>query len=522
VRGAALAALAAVVLGAPGARASGFTDYGTDLEAPDEVVAVDGYFRTRGELLHNLDLDRGPTPSGELLFPVPLSDPTGQTLSRADLRLRTDLAFFVPGGGIAVKARIDALDNVALGSAPEGTPAASSSQSPDEAFLRVRRVYGEVLTPFGLLSVGRMGSHWGLGMLTHGGDCFDCDSGDASDRIAFVTPLLGHLWAFAYDFSATGPFVPDRSESRVIDIDPSANVHTLTFAALRYHSDASRARRARADRATFDYGAYVSHRWQENDVPATYLATAQPVALDRRQVMARGFTATALDGWLRLSGPGYRVELEAAWLTAEVEQPSLIPGVLLKEPTTSSQLGAALESAFGDREGVFVGGLDLGYASGDASPGFGAFPEPGASAPRPGDLDGPQAAPPFDNEVNNFRFHPDYRVDRILFREIIGTVTDATYLKPHAEVRFMHNAAGSMFASLAAVVSFAVNAESTPGGERPLGVELDPTISYVSRFGFRAALEQATLLPLSGLDNPALGLAAQPAQLWRLRLTHAF
>lgn len=504
------------------ASASGFTDYGRDLEAPEEIVELDGYFRTRGDILHNLDLDRGPTPSGELLYPVPLSDPDGQSLTRADMRLRTDLGFYVPGGGLAVKARFDMLDNVALGSAPEGIPSGSASQSTDDAFIRLRRAYGEVLTPLGYLAAGRMGSHWGLGMLTHGGDCDDCDSGDAADRIAFITPIAGHLWAAAYDFSATGPFVEHKAGSRVIDVDPSANVHTLTFAAMRYHSDVSRARRARAKKATFNYGAYVSHRWQENDVPATYLPTAQPVVVDSNQVVARGFTATALDAWLRLSGAGYRVELEGAWLTAEVEQPSLIPGLALKEPTTSSQVGVALESEFGDAEGVFRAGLDLGYASGDAAPGFGAFPEPGGRAPRPGDLDGAQAAPPFDNEVNNFRFHPDYRVDRILFREIIGTITDATYLRPHGKVRVMKNAAGSLHASLAAIASFAVNAESTPGGERALGLELDPSLIYESRFGFSAALEQATLIPFAGLDNPTLGLDATVAQLWRLRLTYGF
>ena len=40
-----------------------------------------------------------------------------------------------------------------------------------------------------------------------------------------------------------------------------------------------------------------------------------------------------------------------------------------------------------------------------------------------------------DNRIDNFRFHSDYRVDRILFREIIGTVTDAMYAKPHARLR---------------------------------------------------------------------------------------
>ena len=38
----------------------------------------------------------------------------------------------------------------------------------------------------------------------------------------------------------------------------------------------------------------------------------------------------------------------------------------------------------------------------------------------------------------------------------------------------------------------------------------------------QAALEQGTLIPLSGLDNPELGLKAKPAQVWRLRLAYGF
>ena len=50
----------------------------------------------------------------------------------------------------------------------------------------------------------------------------------------------------------------------------------------------------------------------------------------------------------------------------------------------------------------------------------------------PGQFDGPQANLPRDRTVDNFRFHPDYHIDQILFREIIGTITDAIYIRPHA------------------------------------------------------------------------------------------
>ncbi len=515
----ALSVASALLLHTAEAAASGLTDHGEDLRAPESVLRFDGYFRMRGALLYNLDLDRGPTPSGQVFYPVPL-ERTGQWLTMADMRGRADVGIFAPWGDMAIKSRIDVLDNVSLGSAPEGIPAASTTQSADNPWIRIRRLYGEVLTPLGLLSVGRMGAHWGLGMLANGGDCLDCDGGDSADRVAFVTPLAGHLWAVAYDFSATGPFELDRTGDRAIDVEPSAMVHTFSFAFANYRGPDARARRSRADKVTPEYGALLSYRFQDGDVPTSYLPTATPAPLAPGHVMSRGYDAVAADLWLRFEGKNFRIEAEAAYQHAEVTQASLIPGALYREPVTSNAFGVAFESETGDDEGRFRAGLDAGFASGDEAPGFGAFPPAVGNPPVAGDLEGPQANPPFDNQVNNFRFHPDYRIDRVLFREILGTVTDAIYLKPHLRYDLVTNIKGKLTAGLAAVVSFAAVPASTPTGERPLGVELDPTLAYVSDVGFSAAIEQGTFIPLSGLDGPSL--AAQPAQVWRLRLTYAF
>jgi uncharacterized protein (TIGR04551 family) len=519
------------------AGATGFTDVGDDLASRTEAgVSLHGGFRLRGESLYNLDLDRGLTPSGKPLFPTPASDPTGQSLSHWDMRLRTDVAIYAPGGrvailppgtGLAVKLRVDVLDNLSLGSTPDGIPSASTSQRPPEAAFRVKRAYGEFLTPVGLIAAGRMGSHWGLGMLTNGGDCPDCDSGDAADRIAFLTPVFGHIFAVAYDFSAAGPFTARRDANRTVDLDPADNVRTVTVAMLRYKTDLTRERRRRNGKSTVEYGAYVSHRWQKNDAPVSYLPTAQPGQIAGgaglpSQVIRRDFSATAVDGWFRLSLPRFRLEAEVAGLFASVGQGSLIPGVLYRHPVESRQLGAALQTEYGALDGAFGFGLDAGYASGDPSPGFGAFPGGYGTAPRRGDLDGPQANPPFDYRVDNFRFHPDFRIDRILFREIIGTVTDAIYVRPHLRWRLVKMGRGQLRFDVAAIASFAADPASTPSGKRPLGVEVDPTLSFISGVGFGLHLEYAALFPLSGLDNVAPVLRAQPAQLFRVRMDFLF
>lgn len=515
--------VACLWLAAGPAAATGFTDIGQDLEQRAETdVEVHGALRLRGQVLYNLDLDRGPGPSGEPFFPVPPGDPTGQTLTHADLRLRTDLALFVPRASLAVKLRLDVLDNLALGSRPAGPPMGSLSQEAPALAFRVRRAYGEVLLPFGVLVAGRVGSHWGLGILTNGGDCADCDSGDAGDGLALIAPLLGHVVALSYSFSSTGANTDRRDSSRFLDLEPSDDVRTLTVALLKFHNDLARERRQKADKTSFEYGLYASYRWQENDIPASYLPLGRPAELGSGQVMARGLKALALDVWLKLTTPSFRLELEGAVMLAKIDEPSLVPGALLGEPVYARQFGLALESEYGAPGDDLRVGLDAGFASGDPAPGFGPFPQLADRAGRPGDLHGAQAAPPRDRRYDDFRFHPDYRVDRILFRELIGTVTDAFYFRPHLGYRLLKVGQGELWAQLAAIASFAVEPASAPGGERPLGVELDPTLAYVNALGFQLVAEYAVLFPLAGLDNPALGLEAKPAQLFQVRLAYGF
>ena len=519
------AAIATALLLSPDARATGFQEYGQDYIPRDKTeVELSGYLRTRGEALYNLDLDRGLQPNGQPIFPVPQSDPTAQTLTHWDMRWRTDVHLYAPGSMVGVKARIDVLDNLALGSLPEGIPSATLTQRSPADVVRMRRAYGELVLPFGLLAAGRMGTHWGLGMVANGGDCLDCDSADASDRVAFITPLFDHIFALAYDFSATGPQVPRPNQSRTIGIEPTTDVRTVTFAWLHWKDDAARLRRRQAGKTTVEYGSYITHRWQDNDVPSTYVAIAQPTnpfSNGGSGVMTRGFRASAFDGWARLTFPWGRVEAEAVFLTATIDQPSVVPGLLLRDPVKSKQVGAALQSELGPIDSLVTGGLDAGYASGNAAPGFGVRQSPNAAAARPGDIDGPQAIHSGVNRIDNFKMHSDFRIDRILFREIIGAVTGAVYARPHARVRLMRAQSAELSANAAFIASRAVEASATPSGKAPLGVEVDPSLIFETH-SFLAALDYGVLFPLSGFDNVATGQTGKPAQLIRLRLNYLF
>ncbi|MFB6263663.1 MAG: TIGR04551 family protein, partial [Bradymonadaceae bacterium] len=475
---------------------------GADLREDRQTeVELDGYFRGRGELLNNLDLDRGPTPSGRHLYPLPTARPDRPWLTHGDMRLRTDVSMYPKNTQIGVHLRLDVVDNLPFGSTPRGTPLTTTAQRPVDSphALRVKRAYARALTPVGVFAVGRMGADWGLGLLANSGSCPECDYGDAADRIAWMAPIADHIWGLAFDVAYRGPTVSRRSPYRDLDLDPSDNVRTVTAAVAKYRRKWVRERRRRAGRSTIDYGLYVSHRWQRNDTPTHYrYQTDEPP--NSRQVMRRGFRATAVDGWFRWVHPVLRVELELAYIHGRIDEPSLTPGIRFDGALTSDQYGGALETEFGAPESRLTGGLDAGYASGDRAPGFGANPDDRPSPPSPGDLDGPQFAPPSDFAVNNFQFHPDYRIDRILFREIIGTVTDAAYLRPHGRWTFLKSGPSRLSAELAAPVSWAVQPASTPGGASPLGLELDPSLVYRNLRGFEVSLDYGVLFPVWMLE----------------------
>jgi len=376
-----------------------------------------------------------------------------------------------------------------------------------------------VLTPFGILAAGRMGAHFGLGIAANGGDCDDCDKGDAADRIAFVSPLAGHLFAVAFDVAARGPFTQSRDGGHAISLESTDSATGLTFAVLKMHAPATLARRSDAGLTSIEYGAYLTTRAQDNDVPSSYLPAAMPIeTFTSADLVARGFSALNYGGWLRLSRHGMRLEAELVRATAEIDNPSLIPGAEISTQVTSKQLGFAAQSD------IDVGparlGLDFGYASGDDAPGFGAYPVFGAAAPPPGSFDGAQANLPRDHTVDNFRFHPDFHIDQILFREIIGTITDAIYVRPHARATLMTVGKGQLEASAAFIASWAVEASSTPSGDKGLGFEIDPELRYVSRDGFAAAITPAVFLPGPAFDSTTL--EAKPAYAIRARLWFGF
>jgi uncharacterized protein (TIGR04551 family) len=496
-------------------------------------LTLDGYLRVRADVFHQLDLDRGPQPStGLTIWPVAAAGGNDHTLTAIDMRLRLDPTLEI-GQAVRIHVRADILDNVGWGSTPDvlpsttafagatlGTNPPTSGVSSVQDAIRVKQVWGEVTLPFGTLSAGRMGPlfNWGTGFFVNNGDCLSCDRGDTGDRIALTLPLVGHFWTVLYEMSASGPYVDNFGQQ--IPVERRSQVNTVAFAVAKWSSPEAQLRRLRAGRTLFQYGLFISYRRQDLDAPAWI----QPGGLQRgytaSDFVKRGLESVAGDLWVMVHKGGFRAELEAAMVLGDIENASTVAGVSFRQPITSRQWGGVASLSYQLRRFPIRFRAEVGLASGDDAPGFGTRFPAGQVQTQPGDLDGPQLRPPVDTTIDNFRFSPDYQVDLVLWRRILGQVTDAIYVKPSIRLGPFGSGMHHALVDIAVVDSNAMFATSTPGGNRHLGVELDLRARYRLEQGFEALLQYGVFFPGAGFANPTLGRDPQPAQVLELILAY--
>ncbi|MHB1846393.1 MAG: TIGR04551 family protein, partial [Deltaproteobacteria bacterium] len=212
--------------------------------------------------------------------------------------------------------------------------------------------------------------------------------------------------------------------------------------------------------------------------------------------------------WLRYHTKRLRLEAEATYVygTFDVTDIDNVAHLL-----TVSQFGGAFEGEYHFlADGALTLAFNAGVASGDPSAGFGNQPNRTPTGPNgtvpPGSIEGPQfyCAPGQavcqDGRITNFSFNPDYHVDMILWRELLGGVTDAWYAKPTLKYTLTEG----LDMSASAIYSQALFYSSTPGGHTPLGLEADAGIHYVTDDGFIANLDYGILFPFAGLGESDL------------------
>ena len=525
-----------------------------------------GFFRVRSELMDHFALGRVDTP-GRALWPQPAdnsyTDNQGSrnvvlcgnnpeapelcqqnTQAGANMRFRLNPELHI-SDNLRVMAQIDMLDNLVLGSTPEGyanQPAGSSpgytvvergGYAPIGAFattqwapqagvnstkdsIIVKRVWAEYMTPVGTLRFGRMPSHWGLGILANSGDGHDSDWQSTADRLMFVTGIKKYdvYFAAAWDFANEGAISSSLIEQQGQDYDLAQkdDVNQYVFAAVRRRSPELQKLELAKGQFVLNGGAYFVYRTQDLDNPTTdpdRSAAIGQTALNVKQgYVRRRAEAFIPDLWVQFLYEKFRFEAEAVLLMGTIENTNRVPETSDYkndfDPDNKGwkiqQFGIAAEADYKALEDKLKVGLGFGYATGDKDVESLAPPRQGLQ---------PQLTT--DRNFTTFRFHPDYRVDLILFRNILTRVQGAYYLRPSVSYDFTRDKNGQRIGGNASMIwSRASQFIQTPGHQSDLGIELNFGLYYQAKDGtlnddpdklggFYTSLQYGVLFPLAGM-----------------------
>jgi uncharacterized protein (TIGR04551 family) len=433
---------------------------------------------------------------------------------------------------VALHLQIDVLDNVVLGSTPDSPAgydrinAFSGTQVPPEQggnyswdSIRVKRAWGEVKIPdLGVLRFGRMPAQWGLGIFQNSGSgdpyrgsyCLDCDFGDTVDRVQFGTMIPGTALraSVAMDWTSSEPVAAQtdiwngRADGQPYDLDDADDVRQWVFTLANLDSPESWRETLSRGKVALDYGVYFVYRAQDFQTRAV----APGGSGAELGIEPRHASAYIPDAYLRLGYGKLTFEAEAVLVYGFMDRPAQISGAPTNGPEELelSQLGAVGKINYLLLDDDLNLGLEVGYASGDQwdlellDPANPARTIPGVTNVRDGSLLPLDLGE--DDTLTQFLFDFDYHVDLILFREILGTVTNATYVKPSMSYNFTSR----FLLKVAGIVSFANRPVATPGNATMYGIELDGDLGYENRDeGFFLGISYGVLFPLGALDRPA-------------------
>jgi uncharacterized protein (TIGR04551 family) len=519
----------------------------------------------------------GPTVAGTPPFPVPLGcpvptanavvtkDPGGpgvpcgtKGMGSANLRLRLEPTLNVTDQ-VRVHAQIDVLDNTLMGSTPDslvginrnpqdGLPGAApasfvyTTQDPPEvgqngylSSIRAKRAWGEIDSEFGSLRFGRMPWHFGRGIAYNDGNCPDCDLGTTVDRLMALTQLYGHQIAVAWDFGAQGVTTQQlnlgRDDPGNYPIDLSQDDDVVQLMASITKIDNPVQLRERIDRGDLvvNYGFQVVYRSQQSRsiMPsATTVAASMLTAPTREQFPGLtpfgGLTVTP-DIWFKLHFKALTVEFEGSAVLGKIDHPgpavgeNAALGLTLAaddQRLTIRQFGWVVASELRLYRDSFFVGVETGGATGDQAEDRSKYLNY-----RWRFVEQPNG----DHAINDFKFSPDYHVDEILFRHILGTVTNAIYIKPQVAYWYDLQQSRQIGLTGAVIYSLAQVPVSTPGNALSYGIEMNLGVNYRNTAeGFYAGATWGVLWPLSALDRPASVWFADAANANAAQILRAF
>lgn len=530
---------------------------------PETIFELHGYMRMRGEFQDQFSLGRSvgtpadpdhpfglwiPYDDNQLLMMAPSGGCAGasgmatavcnqRALAYANMRLRLEPTIHL-SDDVRVRMQLDVFDNLVMGSTPNGygtdylgvrDPLEVDSYVPLLAFSQTqvapaaginsfsdsiiaRRAWAEVRNRgLGELRFGRMGNHWGLGLLANDGRGIDADYQSDVDRIMLLTRLFGIYFFGAWDFASEGMiYYPATGDRMGLSYDRARNddVDQMTFGIARRLTPEETTLTLERHEVVLNGGIYFVYRTQNLTTelrPGTtgygidYGATSSPGTFVRR-----GFEAFVPDLWGQLlwdehgsSTPDLRLEFEAVaqFGTIGNTDSESFDGTSRRDMV---MFGFAFEGEYhllNDQLGIY---FNAGFATGDRD----AEGLTLNTAYRQRDTSGGAT----DRTISTMAFHPAYRVDLIFWRNIMRQISGAYYFRPGISYDFIRTSFGQLLGARADVVwSRASEALQTWGNQADLGVEIDAQVYYRSEDGpdlldgFYASLAYGIFFPLGGV-----------------------
>lgn len=449
---------------------------------------------------------------------------------------------------------------------------ADSNRSPspgvnslDQA-IRVKRLFGRwELIHFIAIEFGRMPYHWGAGIVNNDGNCLDCDRGNTVDRLGFTAgPLdLGVDGArdlyisFGWDFPGEGAIFSTPWRELDADGDPVTRGAPASFFGQpydltdvddveQYVVSIENVARSLAGKARFDkamneerrpflqWGWYNQFRTQDysldGDADDFALQACEPAPTsiegftdprletqyDCYALVAREAFSWTTDFWVRLDwepklGHRFRFEVElAGLLLGELGQTGDDDG----DDTSKEFWGGAgmLRTSYAWPNVEL--GIELGVASGDPDSPY-AGVEDGSNVIVDENSTAAADRLVFNDDVyTQFRFNRDYIIDLLLFREVIGAVTNAIYVRPHVKWDFLEVGDFRIGTQWNLLYAAAMFPDGTPGGGQHWGFETDGQFYVEVEPFFKGVLEGGFLVPLDALDVPGL---PDPEMSWTMQ-----
>jgi uncharacterized protein (TIGR04551 family) len=512
-----------------------------------KIARVGGYLRLRTDWFSNFNQGFTETAARRgVPFPRALScEATPDTSARAactdsigsgNMRLRLEPVVEL-SEKVKVYMQVDLLDNLVLGSTPDPTltdePALSGGQGQVAESVVVKGAWADLHTPLGFLQFGRMPIHWGLGLVQSSGAydpvhdtyCLDCDTGDLEDRVLLSLPSIGGTvlrgafgmaWASSAPASADAAFGQADRSAQAFDLGDEDDVNQWMFMLGRLDSPAEWQQRVDAGGLTLNYGAFVTYRTQ------AWKTTGKKdgIALARQ----RDMTTYMPDVFFRLGYGKLSFEAEGVLNWGSFDDSDDTGAMVVAYDVL--QLGAVGRLNYLMADDELNLGLEVGYAAGDPWEAENADGSPRDGSLSVRELPLVPRSHAVDDSISRFVFDPNFHVDLILFRELMGAVSNALYVKPSLS----YDLTDQFRFQAQAVMSFADVPVATPGNDSVYGLELDGDLGYHNDAeGFFAGVSYGVLFPFAALRHPSnvdlfgpAGGDAETAQTFQMRLALKF